>query len=551
MWRSILGRRGFSTSWGHIPAKEALARPQKPFYTSTPIFYVNAAPHIGHLHSMVLADVLTRWNSFIRHDHPTFFTTGTDEHGLKVQQAAERAGKEPRAFVDLASQSFKELATAARLSHNRFIRTTDEDNVAAAKALWRILEEKGYIYKGQHSGWYCVSDETFYPENQVTKREDDGAMVSKETGKIVEWTAEENYFFALSKLQKPLLRHLQENPNWIAPQTRWRDVEREVALGLEDLSISRPVSRNSWGIRVPNDESQVMYVWFDALINYLAAAGFPWKTPQEFENSPWPADIHVIGKDIVRFHAVYWPAFLLAAGLPLPKQLVVHAHWTMDGSKMSKSSGNVVDPIYTMEMFGADSVKFFLANDGYIDHDTVYSNSRILARHNSELVNKYGNLVMRVCGHKFNIPRALTSNTSIFATMPQEVSDLHTVLKDDTNTLLSRVQAHMDEYQTARALGEVWNLISTANRYLHEGAPWTYKQTTQEPDAIIKDAAEVARVSSIILQPFIPEISTKMLDRLSVDPSKRTSDYAHYNADQSYGQNANRKGDYPVSIIDA
>lgn len=533
----------------YIPTNN-VSKPQKPLYTTTPIFYVNAAPHIGHLHSMVLTDILTRWNSLIKYDRPTFFTTGTDEHGLKVQQAAQSARKNPREFVDLASQSFKQLAEKANISHNRFIRTTDLDNVEAAKALWQILQSKGYIYKGQHSGWYCISDEAFYPETQVMKRQDDGAMISKESGKIVEWTSEENYFFALSKLREPLLEHLRANPDWIVPKQKWNDVEREVSIGLEDLSVSRPVSRNSWGVRVPNDETQVMYVWFDALINYLAAAGFPWTTLQDYQNSSWPPDIQVIGKDIVRFHAVYWPAFLLAAGIPLPKKLVVHSHWTLDGSKMSKSSGNVVDPIYTIEMFGADSLKFFLANDGYIDHDTVYSNSRILARHNSELVNKYGNLVMRVCGHKFNITRALKQDEKVFETMPSELGDLHIALKHDIDTLLDRTTSHMEEFQTARALGEIWNVISTANRYLQEGAPWTYKDSTEQPDAIIKDAAETARVSSILLQPFIPEISKKMLDRLSVHPQKRTIEYARYGVDNSYGENANRKGDYPVTVIE-
>lgn len=502
----------------------------KPYYVTTPIFYVNAAPHIGHLHSMVLADILKRWHAW-RHQEPTFFMTGTDEHGMKVQRAAEAAGVPTHEFVDSLAVKFQALARASHISHDRFIRTTDADHKLASQEFWRRLEAAGFIYKGSHSGWYCVSDETFYPETQVEKK--DGIMVSVETGKAVEWTSEENYFFALSKIQPLLLQHLKDHNEFVVPESRYKQILKEVEAGLDDLSVSRPTARCAWGIPVPGDDSQVMYVWLDALVNYLTSAGFPGPHPA------WPADVHVVGKDIIRFHSIYWPAFLLAANMTPPKQVVVHSHWTMQGSKMSKSLGNVVDPIETMQLFGVDSVKFFLANDSYLAKDSDYSNDRILARHNTELVNKYSNLVVRICGKAFDIPRALT-----------QLGPPETPLAGQTDALLDKVTTHMGNFATAPALAEIRSLISTANTYVQETEPWTLKKDVQKQDAIIADATEAARIASILLLPFIPQIAASMLDRLAVLPDKRTVEFARYGADKSYGVGANRKGDYPIKAIE-
>lgn len=515
---------------------------QKPYYVTTPIFYVNAAPHVGHLHSMVLADTIKRWNGFLNPNDPKpFLTTGTDEHGLKVQHASTAAGVETKAFVDNSSQTFKILADEAQISYDRFIRTTDSDHIEASRYLWTILEQNKYIYKGQHSGWYSMSDETFYPETQIEKKRlEDGSdiFVSIETGKTVEWTSEENYFFALSKIQPMLLKHIENNKEFIFPEKRYQQILREVKEGLSDLSISRPKSRCSWGIPVPGaEDSQVMYVWLDALTNYLTSTGFPVET----SGTAWPADVHVIGKDIIRFHAIYWPGFLLAAGLPLPKHVVAHSHWTMKGSKMSKSLGNVVDPVETMNAFGVDTVKFFLMNDSYLSRDSDYSNDRIIHRHNTELVNKYGNLVVRICGKAFDIPRAIVQEPSDFSNQS---------IINQIDTLFGKVQNHMRTFNTAQALSEIWSLISTANTYVQDSEPWSLKGNKQKQDAIIKDVSEAARVSSILLYPFIPNISTAMLDRLEVDKNKRGIAYASYGADTSYGKNANRKGDYPIQSIE-
>lgn len=511
----------------------------KPYYVTTPIFYVNAAPHIGHLHSMVYADLFKKWHAWADPARPTFLTTGTDEHGMKVQHAANAAGVPTRPFVDAAAAKFQALASHADIAADRFIRTTDADHLRASQELWRKLQDNGYIYKGEHSGWYCVSDETFYPETQVERDPESGQMLAKETGKVVEWTSEENYFFALSKIQPQLLRFLQENEKFILPRSRYTQIVREVTEGLEDLSISRPKSRCNWGIPVPGDNSQVMYVWLDALTNYLTSAGFP-DTP--IEQSFWPANVHVIGKDIIRFHGIYWPAFLLAAQLPPPQQLVVHCHWTMLGSKMSKSLGNVVDPIEILDRYGIDSVKFFLANDSYLNHDSDYENERIVERHNNFLLNKYGNLVTRLCGPNFDLPRAVKSIDRM-ADLPE------TPLAREVDGLVKTVSANMENALTAPALSAVQDLVANANNFLATHEPWKLRQDPAAQDAIFRVAAEAARVASLVLVPFIPGIANRVLDRLAVAPEMRGIEHARYGADLTYGVGANRKGDHPVQAL--
>ena len=444
----------------YIPPNESSwNRLLKPYYVTTPIFYVNADPHIGHLHSMTMADILKRWHIFYN-DRSSYMTTGTDEYGLKVFQASQKAGQDTRKFVDDRSIRFKQLAERAKLSYDRFIRTTDPDNEIAAKALWKLLDQNGYIYKGSHSGWYCISDETFYPESQVEPSGEvsptgKSIMISRETGKAVEWTSEENYFFALSRLQEPLLEFYSQNRDFVVPQSKFLGIEREVREGLQDLSISRPTSRNTWGITLPGDDSQVMYVWFDALVNYLTSSGFPWRSSIEFQESVWPANVHVIGKDILRFHTCYWPAFLLAAGLPLPKQVMIHSHWTMGGNKMSKSLGNIADPFEMIDKFGSDSVRFFLANDGHLDHDSIFSEERIISRHDTELVHKYGNLVLRICGEKFNVQRAINSSLKDFQHLGPLFKNDHLWLIEKTNSIAEHVNKHMLNFQTSKALAEV------------------------------------------------------------------------------------------------
>lgn len=509
---------------------------------------------------MVLADVLKKWNGFTN-SSGTYLTTGTDEHGNKVDQAASKAGVPTKQFVDSVSETFLKLANLAEIKYDRFIRTTDKDHIAASQSLFRILQENGFIYKGKHMGWYCVSDETFYPESQVEKRVDADTghetMVSVETGKQVEWTSEENYFFALSRFREPLLKHFRSRPDFVLPKVRHEALIRELENGLDDLSVSRPAARCSWGIPVPGDDSQVMYVWLDALTNYLTSAGYPWPSQKSRDSSVWPADAHVVGKDIVRFHAIYWPAFLLAAGIPVPRQVIVHSHWTMEGSKMSKSTGNVVDPETLASIFGIDSLKFFLMNDAHLDHDSAFSIERIEERHNVLIVNKYGNLVARVCGAKFNIARSLSVNAAdVFATQEFSFRDAHErfeLLRSKVDSLVSNVDASMKLGEPSRALAAVWDVLSSAQAFVQDTEPWSLKgsQNAVLQDAVIQAGSEAARVASIVLLSFIPNIAGGMLDRLAVNESRRRVDYAKYGADTSYGEGANRKGGHVVKPVAA
>lgn len=346
---------------------------------------------------MVLTDIFKRWQ--VLRGKQAILCTGTDEHGMKIQQAAAQASIPPKEFCDLTSQTFFNLAERAQLSYDHFVRTTDEDHKEAVQYFWRMLKDKGYIYESKHEGWYCVSDETFYPETVIEKRQDPSTgkifMASQETGKEVEWSSEFNYHFRLSAFKEPLLEFYKANPEFVVPATRMNDVVKWVSAGLEDLSISRPVERLSWGIAVPDDASQTIYVWLDALINYITKAGYPWAPGQESAGG-WPADLQVIGKDIVRFHCVYWPAFLLALGIPPPKQILAHAHWTLGNQKMAKSTGNVVNPLFAMDRFGVDAMRYYLALDGGIKNDSDYGNHLIVERYKKGLQGGIGNLVSRI-----------------------------------------------------------------------------------------------------------------------------------------------------------
>jgi methionyl-tRNA synthetase len=346
---------------------------------------------------MVLTDIIKRWH--VLKGRKAILCTGTDEHGMKIQRAAAQAKTPPKEFCDLTAETFKKLAKRAGLSNDHFVRTTDEDHKEAVQYFWFMLKEREYIYESKHEGWYCVSDETYYPESAIEKRLDPFTgktfMASQETGKEVEWTSEANYHFRLSAFKEPLLDFYKKNPNFVVPVSRMNDVVRWVSEGLEDLSISRPVERLSWGIRVPDDESQTIYVWLDALINYITKAGYPWAPEQEHVGG-WPADVQVIGKDIVRFHCIYWPAFLLALDIAPPKQILTHAHWTLGRQKMAKSTGNVVNPFFAMDRFGTDVMRYYLAHDGGISDDSDYGNNFIVERYKKGLQGGLGNLVSRI-----------------------------------------------------------------------------------------------------------------------------------------------------------
>src|SRR4051794_39668601 len=360
----------------------------EPFYITTAISYPNGPPHIGHAYEAIAADAIARFQRARGRD--VRFQTGTDEHGLKMAQAARAEGVEPRAFSDKMSRLFQDMCDTLNVSYDRFIRTSEPDHYRASQAIWKAMEERGDLYLGRYEGWYSVRDEAYYDDGEIVAGEA-GEKLSPQ-GTPVEWTVEESWFFRLSKYQQPLLDNYAAHPGFIRPESRRNEVLRFVEGGLSDLSISR--TSFDWGVKVPGSEKHVMYVWLDALTNYLTGVGYP-DTDSETYRRFWPADLHIIGKDVVRFHAVYWPAFLMSAGLPLPKQVFGHGHVLLRGEKMSKSAGNVVSPQGLAEAFGVDAIRYFLMRDVTFGQDGSYSPEAIVARVNADLANSFGNLAQR------------------------------------------------------------------------------------------------------------------------------------------------------------
>lgn len=409
---------------------------------------------------MVLADVLKRWHKLKGQE--SYLLTGTDEHGMKIQQVAAANDTPPKAWCDLQAEKFKELAVKANLANDFFIRTTDEDHQEAVRHFWYLLKEKGLIYEKSHEGWYCVSDETFYPGSMLTRSVDPltgvVSVASTETGNSVEWLEEKNYHFRMTALKDQLLQFYQQNPEWVVPKYRMQEVVSWVEHSLEDLSISRPSNRLDWGIRVPGDESQTIYVWVDALVNYLTKAGFPNWAPGKQMEGGWPADVHVIGKDILRFHGVYWPALLLAVDIPPPKKLLSHAHWTMSGKKMSKSRGNVVNPFYAVDRWGVDVMRFFMVHDGGIEDDANYENRIIVERYKKILQGTIGNLLSRVTRAKaWNVKECVQEATARGADEPAPIfvdryAQLFTVHRSMLSNLYTQVDSLMQTPDPRRAL---------------------------------------------------------------------------------------------------
>ncbi|KAI5780809.1 methionyl-tRNA synthetase [Geopyxis carbonaria] len=543
----VLPLRRFLSTTTTAPAETtpATEKAEKPYYITTPIFYVNAAPHVGHLYTMVLADVLKRWQEL--HGRRAILVTGTDEHGMKVQQAAAAAGTTPRLFCDAGADQFKALATVANCSFDIFQRTSTTAHADAVQHFWRQLDARGYIYKGAHSGWYCVSDETFYPSTQIETIVDPASgrklTVSKETGKTVEWTSETNYHFRLSELQPKLKQWYEDNPEWVVPAVRHRDLAADIDAGLGDLSISRPQERLSWGVPVPDDPTQTIYVWLDALVNYLTASHYPF-TPGHESTHGWPADVHLLGKDITKFHGIYWPSFLLALGLPLPTKLVTHSHWTLDNAKMSKSSGNGVNPFYALERFGVDTLRYYLCRHGRLAGDTRWSNEWVLRRYNNELRAGFGNLVNRVCSKVFSI------RAGVEAAMAQEQGegwalDVHDLKqKKAVETARDSADEKMRAHDVSGALSGIKNLMQNTNQYMQSTAPWSLH--TPDTAALqarrIYFASEGIRVAALLLQPFIPQKAGEMLDLLAVDEGKRGIEFATLGADRTYGAGTKGRG---------
>lgn len=513
---------------------------------------------------MLLADTRIRW-ARLQPNAQTFLLTGTDEHGLKIQAVAEKEGMAPKALVDKVAQNFKVLAQTFNVQPDRFIRTTDDDHVRAVQFFWKLMESKNLIYKSSHSGWYSVSDEAFYPESQVKDVVDPvtgkGKKVSIETNNEVFQHEEENYFFKLSAFKNRLVDHLMSNPSFVYPPQKGAELLRALQEEpLEDLSVSRPSSRLTWGIDVPNDPSQKIYVWFDALINYLTAAGYPNLAPQP-QDCIWPALTHIVGKDIIRFHCIYWPAFLMAASLPLPEQVLVHSHWLSQGVKMSKSLGNVVDPMDLAAYYGTDPTRLYLMEQANIGTDCRFSEEALFQRR-ALLLNKWANIGSRIQGGKFLLQRAMEKKRAgLFEDFPllfnkhglsannQDVVDLVNTLLASVNSLYSDMDTEMTRFGQMYALQRWWETVELGNMLFTLSEPWKYGTLLGDEshsaenraayedimDFVVYATAEVGRTLSICVSPFMPLIADKFLNQLGVAVENRSADFCLFGLDVSYG----------------
>jgi methionyl-tRNA synthetase len=477
------------------------------FFITTAISYPNGAPHIGHAYEALATDALARFKRLDGHD--VYFLTGTDEHGIKMAQQATREGLTPRALADRNVVFFQRMVATLGCTHDRFIRTTDPDHYRASQELWRRMAAAGDIYKDRYAGWYSVRDEAYYAESETEIRSD-GVRYGPQ-GTPVEWVEEESYFFRLSAYQDRLLAWHEEHPEAVGPEERRNEVLSFIKGGLKDLSISRTTFK--WGVPVPDDPAHVMYVWVDALTNYITAAGFP-DDPARFARL-WPADLHVIGKDIVRFHAVYWPAFLISAGIAPPKRIFAHGFLFNKGEKMSKSVGNVVDPFALVSHYGVDQVRYFFLREVPFGKDGNYSIEGIVNRINADLANDFGNLaqrslsmIARYCDGK--VPE------------PGKFTDDDRVLLAAADGMLAACRFAIDEQQIHLALNAIWTVIGDANRYFATQAPWELRKTDPGRMAtVLYVTAEVLRMVGLLTQPFTPFAAAKLLDLLAVPEEGR------------------------------
>jgi methionyl-tRNA synthetase len=483
--------------------------PERPFFITTPIYYVNDKPHIGHAYTTIACDVIAR---FMRLDgRCVFFLTGTDEHGQKVEKSAAAAGKPPLQFCDEVSANFRDLARVLGISNDDFIRTTEPRHIRSCQALWLELERRGEIYLGHYEGWYAVRDEAFYAEDEVSEPDAQGRRFGP-TGAPVEWVKEPSYFFRLSAWGERLLEHYERHPAFVLPESRRNEVASFVRQGLRDLSVSRTTF--SWGIRVPGDEAHIMYVWLDALTNYITAVGYP-DTESESFRTFWPASVHVVGKDIVRFHAVYWPAFLMAAGLEPPQAVMAHGWWTADGEKISKSLGNVIDPYQLVETYGLDQTRYFLLREVPFGQDGDFSHRAMVSRINADLANNLGNLAQRTLSQ---VQRNLEGRAPALA----DLSADDEALLAEARALLPACREAMVSWELHVVLGRIWSVLDAANRYIDAQAPWTLRKTDPARMAtVLAVLVEVLRITGILIQPVVPRSAAALLDQLAVPESER------------------------------
>jgi len=498
------------------------------FYITTPIYYVNDRPHIGHAYTSVACDVLARFKRLSGYN--VKFLTGTDEHGQKVEKSAAAAGVTPQALADANSQHFRDLTPLLNLSNDDFIRTTEPRHVKSAQALWKKMQDAGHIYEGKYAGWYSVRDEAYYHETELVNGK-------APTGADVEWVEEPSYFFNLSKWQDKLLAYYEKNPDFISPETRRNEIISFVKGGLKDLSISRTTF--SWGIPVPGNEKHIMYVWLDALANYLSALGYPGDI-KEF----WPADLHMVGKDIIRFHTVYWPAFLMAADLPLPKQVFAHGWWTIEGEKMSKSLGNAISPHDLVNEFGLDQTRYFLMREVPFGNDGNFSRERMITVINSELANNIGNLVQRTlsmvaknCGGmvpNYSGDKIAEEYNKIFSSVDiwtnnQDIgkaTKFKYTVHQGTDFVFDRLINALNNLEFHSYINDISRTSTSCNAYIDLMAPWKLKkENPQYMELVLYVLSETIRKIAILLQPIIPSSASKILDLLAVPSNQRNFEH--------------------------
>ncbi len=485
-----------------------------PYFITTAIPYANGPPHIGHAYEHIATDVMAR---FMRLDgHEVFFVTGMDEHGQKMQQTAARESLTPQGLADRTVAEFEQMHSLLNIKTDDFVRTTSGRHKASVTEIWKRMEANGDIYLSKYAGWYSVRDEAYYAEDETELREERRFAVK--SGTLVEWVEEESYFFKLSAYAEPLLAYYAANPDFIVPAQYRNEIVSFVERGLNDLSVSRTTF--DWGIPVPGNPKHVMYVWVDALTNYITATGFPDANAQRAHF--WPASAHVIGKDITRFHAIYWPAFLMSAKLPIPRQIVVHGFLFSRGEKMSKSLGNIIEPADLVERYGVDPVRYFFMREVPYGQDGSYSHEAIIARMNAELANDLGNLAQRSlsmvnknCGAKIPACGALT------------VAD--TAMLSAAEALLAECRTQHTAYAISKAMDAIWRVVADANRYFAGQEPWALKKTDPvRMETVLFVTAEVLRRVGLLIQPYVPQSAAKLLDLLAVPETDR--DFAAFDS---------------------